>query len=443
MIQAELNHTVQENPLMRQFALAVLISVVPTIAASGRYFKVQYPASKVAGELQMGVTYTVWIPDGVKNIRSVIVHQHGCGVGACTGGQTAAYDLHWQALAEKWGAALLGPSYDQKAKQNCRLWCDPRNGSAKTFLQGLSDLAKKSKHPELATAPWCLWGHSGGGFWASLMQTLYPKRIVAIWFRSSTAYGYWNAGTLKKPTMSEAMYEIPAMCNPGLKEKNHKRCKNAGNGTLAMFKAYRAKGAPIGFAPDPRTGHECGDSRYLAIPFFDACLELRLPKTGNTLRTVDMKSAWLAPVLGKKAFAVNNFDGKASESVWLPNEKVARAWEQYVKTGAVADTTPPPAPFNVKFRQLLSGYEIRWDAKADFESGIRCFEIYRNGKLVGKVPETPKGRFGRPLFQSMSYHDTPSKPLPSMRFVDRRVNPDPKISYKVIAVNGVGLKSKK
>ena len=27
------------------------------------------------------------------------------------------------------------------------------------------------------------------------------------------------------------------------------------------FKEYRAKGGLIGFAPDPRTGHECGDSR--------------------------------------------------------------------------------------------------------------------------------------------------------------------------------------
>jgi hypothetical protein len=39
-----------------------------------------------------------------------------------------------------------------------------------------------------------------------------------------------------------------------------------------MFKAYRAKSAPIGFAPDPLTSHQCGDQRYAAIAFFDACL---------------------------------------------------------------------------------------------------------------------------------------------------------------------------
>jgi hypothetical protein len=28
---------------------------------------------------------------------------------------------------------------------------------------------------------------------------------------------------------------------------------------------------------DPNSGHDCGNSRYLAIPWFDACLAARLP----------------------------------------------------------------------------------------------------------------------------------------------------------------------
>src|SRR5437867_8266318 len=93
------------------------------------------------------------------------------------------------------------------------------------------------------------------------------------------------------------------MCNPGAKDKGDKRFDGAWTGSLAMFKAYRAKGAPIGFAPDPRTAHECGDSRYLAIPFFDACLAMRLPARDSTdqkLKPVDWKSAWLAEPLSDK-----------------------------------------------------------------------------------------------------------------------------------------------
>ncbi len=116
--------------------------------AAGKTFEVSYPPAERLSELQIGVTYTLWLPDNVKTVRGVIVHQHGCGSGACKGGETAAYDVHWQALAKKWNCALLGPSYHQDDKQNCRLWCDPRNGSAKAFLRALHELARDSRHPE-------------------------------------------------------------------------------------------------------------------------------------------------------------------------------------------------------------------------------------------------------------------------------------------------------
>jgi hypothetical protein len=412
--------------------------------ADGTYFEVTYPPSTEAGELQLGVTYTVWIPEGVTRLRGVIVHQHGCGSGACKGGATAAYDLHWQALARKWDCALLGPSYHQDDKQNCRLWCDPRNGSRKTFHRALKELGMKAEHPELEEVPWCLWGHSGGGFWASLMQTLEPDRIVAVWLRSGTAFATWEKGEISKPAIPEAAYQVPVMCNPGAKEKEDKRFIGAWTGAVDMFRAYRAKGAPIGVAPDPRTGHECGDSRYLAIPFFDSCLAQRLPdrdsKDGK-LRPMDPKTVRLADLLGDRAEQAASYRGKPTEAVWLPDERVAKAWEEYVKVGSVTDTTPPPAPGNVKTTAGPDGsVEITWTAEADLESGLQSFIIVRDGKEVGRVPEKPIGRFGRPLFQTMSYHDTPEKPLPQMRFVDRSVA-GKKAEYRVIAVNGVGLKS--
>jgi hypothetical protein len=418
----------------------------PALAAGvGRYFEVTYPPSTTPGELQLGVTYVLWVPDGVPALRGILVHQHGCGSGACKAGATAAYDLHWQALARKWDCALLGPSYHQDDKQNCRLWCDPRNGSAKTFLRALTDLAAKAKHPELETVPWCLWGHSGGGFWASLMQTLYPERIVAIWFRSGTAFAYWEKGEVPRPVAPEAAYAVPIMLNPGAKEKGDKRFDGAWTGSLAMFRAYRAKGAPAGLAPDPRTSHECGDSRYLAIPFFDTCLGARLPDKGSKdqkLRAVERKAAWLAEALSDKAEPAALYTGKVEEAVWLPNERVARAWMEYVRTGAVGDKTPPPAAFDFKATvKGDDGVEITWSAEADFESGIAAFVIQRDGKDLAQVPERPVGRFGRPLFQVMSYHDTPERPLPEMRFVDRTARPGARHVYRVLVINGAGLKS--
>src|SRR5882724_2440411 len=79
------------------------------IHGAGKYFQVEYPPLTAANQLQVGVTYIMWVPDDVARFRCVIVHQHGAGRNAAEKGATAAYDLHWQALAKKWDCALLGP----------------------------------------------------------------------------------------------------------------------------------------------------------------------------------------------------------------------------------------------------------------------------------------------------------------------------------------------
>ena len=67
-------------------------------------------------------------------------------------------------------------------------------------------------------------------------------------------------------------------------------------------------------------------------------------RTLGVLKPLDTSKAWLAPFLGDKAVPAAEYKGEPEEAVWLPNEAVAKAWMEYVKTGAVGDTTPPPAP---------------------------------------------------------------------------------------------------
>ncbi|MFM8215690.1 MAG: hypothetical protein ACKN82_13770, partial [Pirellula sp.] len=126
--------------------------------ASRPYYRVRLEPSSESGELSYGANFTIWIPPGVKTLRGVVVHQHGCGEGSCKSGLTGAYDLHWQALAKKHSCALLSPAYEQPDKADCQLWCDPRKGSAKAFLKALELLAEKTEHPELKQVPWALWG---------------------------------------------------------------------------------------------------------------------------------------------------------------------------------------------------------------------------------------------------------------------------------------------
>ena len=427
-------------PLGLILALGVLS---PVLQGEDRILEVTYPASEVAGELSLGVTYRLWIPETPAPLRGVIVHQHGCGTGACQGGKTAADDVHWQALARKWNCALLGPSYHQVDGQNCRLWCDPRNGSNQTFLRCLDDFAKQAKRDELRTVPWCLWGHSGGAFWASLMQTLHPERIVAIWFRSGSAITAWQKKDIPVPEIPEAAYGIPMVCNPGAKEKDDPRFRGAWDGAVEMMALYRTRNAPIALAPDPRTAHECGDSRYLAIPYFDACLGLRLPEVGSTdqkLKPVDVSKGWIVPSNDSTAQPAALFSGDTRNSNWLPNETLAKAFLEYVKTGAVTDKTPPPAPLHVQMAPRENGdFLLTWQPVADFESGIQAFVIEHDGQLYAQIPKAPQGRFGRALWQAMSYHDTPEPNWPAAQIVIPKDKAQGE--FRVRTVNSAGFKS--
>jgi len=416
--------------------------------AEAPYFRVRYEASTKPGELVYPVNYTMWVPPGVEQVRGVIVHQHGCGEGSCKSGLTGAYDLHWQALARKHDCALLSPSYEQPDKAECQMWCDPRNGSSAAFQQCLVDLGVKSGHPEMSKVPWALWGHSGGGHWAGGMVLLHPERVAAAWLRSGVPLLTANPtrSTIKTHSIPEAALNVPLMCNPGTKEGvtvKEGRFAGVWPANEDFFTQMRGKGSLIGVAIDPLTAHECGNQRYLAIPWLDACLTARLPaKTGNPLKPMSKNKAWLAPLhtIEPEVIApvpAANFTGSLEKSVWLPNEGIAKAWAQYVKDTAVPDTTSPPAPTNVQAK----GNTLTWNAAADLESGIAHFVIVRDGKRIATVPEQPKNPFGRPLFQGLQYSDTPIQPLVPMTFTDTKPEPNKTHQYRVITVNTVGLKS--
>lgn len=413
----------------------------------GRYYQIAYQASSAPEELQLAVCYNYWLPEGVESVRGVIVHQHGASIPAAQAGATAVYDLHWQALAKKWDCALVGPSYRvltdaiDLTPGGAELWFDPRRGSEKTFLRSLEDVARQSGHPEIATVPWVLWGHSGGGIWSNTMSTLHPERVAAVFLRSGTAAMFRVKPEFLQPTVPEAVYAIPTMTNAGVQEK----ANLPWSASITTFQEYRQHGAPIGFAPDPRTGHWTGDSRYLAIPFLDACMAMRLPDLGATtqkLRPIDYSQAWLGELMGSLAVPAAQFRGNAKKAVWLPNGHVARAWMEYVQRGTVGSTEIPPEPFGVVVKPRANCNEITWNAEAGLEAGIGGFVVLRNGRGIARLPERPPERvFGRPLFQGLSFHDTPEAPYPRMNYCDATAPSDSKSDYSIVTVSSSGIAS--
>lgn len=423
--------------------------------AGGKYFEVSYP-SPDKKEPNLKLDYTIWIPDGVSKLRGIIIHTHGNGAGEA--GADAAYDLHWQALAKKWDCALLAPSFHQgstKKEQdgNWYRYFVPGGGSREVFLGALHDLAVKSNHPEVEKIPWCLWGHSAGAIWSGLMHDHDPGRIIAIWLRSGSGWEFAEQGWIPNWRLrpSEANRGVPVILNSGkVTNPKYPDADDGRKAALGMLCAFRVEDAPVGIAHDPRTGHNCGDSRLLAIPYFDIMLGMRLPDKGSQdqkLKPVNMKVAWLADPSDDKAVPAAQYQGNVKQAAWLPNERFAKMWMEYVKTGYVTDTTPPPAPTNVRaVVKADKSVELTWNAEVDFESGLRTFVIQRNGERIGRTepPNKPRGGVpidGRPLFQGLSYHDTPLEPRREMRYVDKTPPTGTRPTYHVISVNSAGLQS--
>lgn len=431
--------------------LLIVLVAIQTHAAFGaeerpapRVVETVHTPDGTDGQLRYATRYRLWIPEGTGPLRALIVHQHGCGKGAADGSRTGIDDLQWQALARATGCGLLVPTYEVTDQDDCRAWCDPRNGSDAAFLAALDRLASESGHPEVATIPWCLWGHSGGGFWATIMLERHPERIVAIWLRSGSPFPAWRKGEIPELQFPDAAFGVPIVCNPGLKEKGDARFASAWTGAVDTLEFFRGRGAPVMFAPDPITGHECGASRTLAIPFFREMLGRRLPEGDGPLRAIDLAAAFGAaldaddqPGKPVRLDAVAN----PARSGWLPDEAFAAKWLGYVRDGFAPDDSPPPVLRSCRITRLPNRLAIEWEADADLESGLAGFIIRRGGEEIARLPEQPAADTGRALLQGISYHDTPTGPTPSLSLDLPAMPADGIERIEIVVRNAAGLES--
>ena len=316
--------------------------------------------------------YGVFIPGGDEPLNGVLVLQHGCGMERF--GITRPYDLQYRAFAEKWGLAVV----ETALYGSCYVWRDPESGSAEALFNVLKEAGDSTGHPELASAPMLLFGHSAGGYWTLAMLRDYPSRILA-------AVCYSAAGDPQWDYPAEAA-EVPVLLrHAGANDAPSVFCEQtARNG----FRRLRSMDAPASIAYNEGQNHNYSYLRYMAIPFYEAAMRDRLPsKNGGALRPVDRSEAWLGEPDSFGIFPEKGYEGDKSGLCLFPDEQTARIWQEYVKTGLVTDKTPPEAPYDISVSRGESSTVISWKADADIESGIGCFKVYVNGGLAGTVPE--------------------------------------------------------
>jgi pimeloyl-ACP methyl ester carboxylesterase len=402
--------------------LAAVVTALLLFSPSTRAatFEVSMPPD--GAEKYKSADFRLWLPDGVKTVKAVIVRQHGCG----RNGIDHADDLQWQALAAKHDAALLGTYY--QTFKDCKEWFDPALGSERAFLEALKHFAEKTGHPELAAAPWAIWGHSGGAMWACHMLNRHPERVVSVWARSQALTEY-NAKALG----------VPVVFNYGEGEKTG-RFEAVHKNSLAAFNTYAPKGALWAVAIDPKSDHNCRNSRHLSIPFFDKTLAARLPGEGTQLRTLS-QLAWVGDPESLAIYSNSARRGEFTAQCWLIDAGFAKQWQEYCKTGEVKDMTPPPAPRGLTAVADKAGVTLRWQAAADQESGLKEFAVYKNGrKLASVAGETTKGNPSGSV-QIWNYGDEPEPRTPALSYCDPAGQGGDR--YEVAAVNHTGLESEK
>lgn len=399
--------------------------------------------------------YRIWLPHDTPEIRGILFRQHGCGPGARKLGLEHANDIQWQALAQKHGFALMG-SQLWAPDEDCSTWTMPEDGSANAFLKAIQQFAIVSQHPELESAPWCLWGHSGGAIWTVNMCFMFPQRIVAAFPRSgglSPVGSTYERSQPKAPDSNPDALQVPILFCYGEKEyAEGNRFRKLIEGVYEVFEHGRSNEAPWTLAIHPHSEHENSQSRQLAIRFFDQMIDARLPdplgdaiKTGiPKLRSLPKHRHWIGDHQNLQIYDERNDEDSNPINSYLLNQTFAQAWQSFSRSGNIPDRTPPVSPHHLRVELRNDLNVLLWDAYADVETGIHSFNIYRKGTLIGEVKGEKVQRWNpNASFHAWNYSDQPinGEALPAKRFIDPTGKGFSSQDYQISTVNKAGVES--
>ncbi len=222
----------------------------------------------------------LWVPDGCKNVRAVIVSQQNMT-------EEAIYkNARFQAKMKKLGVAMVwvAPAFNNN-------W-DPASGAQGIFEEMMTNLADQSGHAEIAKAPIIPLGHSAQATFPWNFAAWNPDRTLCVISFHGDAprtnlcgYGAANVEWGRNRNIDG----IPGLMVEGEYEWWEARV----NPALAFRMMYPE--SCISFLCDTGRGHfDCGDKTadYIA-KFIQKAMERRLNDDG-TLRKLNPRDGWFA-----------------------------------------------------------------------------------------------------------------------------------------------------
>lgn len=315
--------------------------------------------------------FRIWIPENVKTIRGVLINFHGSSGDA----RAIVEQQLWRDAARQWNFALLGMKFSNGRNVDYR---DPQRGSGDAILSALAGFARKSGHPEIAHAPWCLWGVSLGGASAWAFAAWNPQRTIAFAAVNGTG----------RAQVPDAMLKVPGLVFEGELDTAVKP-----ESVAAAFDSNRAKGALWALVMHWGLGHDSGNSNALIVPFFDQVIQARLPNDQSAERSpvklIDLpetdgflggRDAWASTFATIAPF--KNHQGDKTKASWLPNEPLAYLWRAEVAKS-------PPIRMKTKWDQTGDMWTFVVSAEGDLPKDIETLEFFDANRLLGSTNTAP------------------------------------------------------
>ena len=298
-------------------AMLRTIIVIALLAAAGTASAATLDESAPPGNNYDKAEFRFWYPDSAGPLRAVVILVPGSN----GDGRPQVDEEFWRAFATRLNLGLVGCRFTDKQHEQMFIehYVNVSKGTGQALLDALGSFARRSGHAEVADAPLLLWGMSAGGEFNYEFAAWKPERVAAFVVNKGNVYYTALA--------SEAARRVPGLLFTGAQDLEYRI--QAVNG---LFGINRRAGALWALTQEPGVGHAVARSRDLAAMLFEDMIAARLPG----LQPLDEKQGFFGDLKTAAIQPVGDTKPPNTPTVWLPNQRLARAW-QAVVTGKPFD----------------------------------------------------------------------------------------------------------
>ena len=255
-------------------------------------------------------SFRLWVPADAGPLQAIAVLVPGSN----GDGRAAADDSVWQAFATSHHVALVACYFKDKPPQGfIEAYVNVSQGSGQALIDVINKFALRSKHPELATAPFLMWGMSAGGQFNYEFTAWKPERVAA--FVVNKGGVYFSA------LVSPEARAVPGILFIGGKDGDQRIWTISG-----LFALNRRAGALWALATEPGAAHIVGQSRDVAMAFYEDILPMRVGPHG-ALKPMAEKVGYSGDLKTKTYAAIGDLKIPTEQKSWLPTERIAKLWQ--------------------------------------------------------------------------------------------------------------------